>query len=196
MLLLPTLLTHSCTFGAAERCQLLAGIWLQDMKQLTTEVTHSDGNGREEVEKHIDPSQRSSAWSFLSRQLLPQPWQHEEKSPWIKWEHTSLPATPHISGAGGDGLRGPQLHPLMSPLQIREAHHSMAEFALQAPGSPVLDAAVSEGEHALFRPRVSQLNLVVVCSPATALTWAVAAPGAETTSPDNTRSTCRSCLHW
>ena len=65
MLLLPTLLTHRGTFRAAQHGQLLAGIWLQDMKKLTTKVMHSDGKGREEVEKHIDPSQRSSAWPFL-----------------------------------------------------------------------------------------------------------------------------------
>lgn len=66
--------------GAAGHCQLLAGIWLEDMKQLTTEVTHSDGKGRERVEKHIDPSQRSLAWqiTFLSKQLLPQPWRRED----------------------------------------------------------------------------------------------------------------------
>lgn len=96
--LLPPPLTPRGTSGAAQ-LPAAAGVWLQDLKQRTTEVTHSSGKGREEVEKHIDPSQRFSAWPFLSS-----PGNMKRNHPGLTAAHHPFGNTPHRWGQGTDGL--------------------------------------------------------------------------------------------
>lgn len=183
------------TSGAAGHCQLLAGIWLKDMKQVTTEVTHSDGKGRERVEKHIDPSQRSSAWqiTFLSRQLLPQPWQHGDPLPQLgARQQRPTPAGP--GEMASEELSFTLRCRLCSPGKFTAARLNLPCRRLaalrwvwwwQRENTP---CPCSE------RGLPAEPGRGVM--PSTRLRWAEAAPGAATTPPANISSTCGSCQPW